>query len=99
MVAVGPQFLQPFLIQEHRGQIGLRIKVSDHHRGAKIGEEVVPQCGFADSSLVVEECDGSHGFLAMVDTCDGSNVKLASVLPLRRSASCARITPRPKWFT
>ena len=101
--AVRPQLLEPVFVEEHRGQVRLRIEVHGHHRVTELGVhpgEVIDQRGLADPPLVVEEGDRLHRALQMVaSTWEGSNVNFASGLPFFRRASCARITPRPNALT
>ena len=73
------------------GQVCLGIEIGGNDRVPKFGEhpgQMVGQRGLAYAALVVEESDGGHGLLPIVaSTCEGSNMKLASGLPFRRSAS------------
>ncbi len=103
MISIGPQLLESVVAQEHGAQVCLRVEIRGDHRNTEVGVhpgEVVDQGRFADPSLVVEESDGFHGFLRMVaSTLAGSKVNSASGFPFFSRASCARMTPRPKWLT
>ncbi len=61
--SVGPELLDTVLLQEHAGQVGLRIEVGGDHRDPLIGihpGQVIDQRGLSDPSLVVEEGDRLH---------------------------------------
>jgi len=97
--AVGPQFLELPLVEEHAAEVRLRIEVDREHGLPLIREhvgQVVDEGRLADATLVVEEGNGLHGRLRIVtSTYPLSKTNSASGLPFLARASWARRTPRP----
>ena len=100
---IGPQLLEPVFTQKHGAQVRLGIKVHSNYGDAEVRvhpRKVVDQRCLADTPLVIEESDCSHGFLRMVaSTWEGSKANSASGFPFLLKASCARMTPRPNALT
>ncbi|MDW8478608.1 MAG: hypothetical protein RML12_00335 [Xanthomonadales bacterium] len=63
MIPVRPELLQLGLVEEHAGEIGLRIQIGRQYRRAALGQhprQVIHQRRLPDTALVVEEGERSH---------------------------------------
>ena len=96
----GPQLLHLVLVEEHAGEVRLRIEVRRHDAHAEVGVhpgQVIDDRRLADAALVVEERDCGHrADLTVTRTREWSGSNSGSGLPLASSACRARAMPMPK---
>ena len=96
-----PECLDPVLVEERGGEIGLRVEICDHDTLTQCGEgprKVVNQRRLADTTLVIEECQDRrvHDFFLRVQTMAlGVTLNSSGGLPFFSSSRRAMAMPRP----